>query len=164
MILNCPKCKKQFPLSDKCFASIGRIDLTTEYMACTQCGFVLPAMEFVGQIRCGEFLNWINGYNDALALKKRAESEKPEIPKSLWDVVVADSALRKILISEEKLTEKSGSPSIRFIVRSSSQPSRDFILGKFKEHLNEVYQHGYIDPFIQCTCMCIAADGRFFDI
>lgn len=157
MILNCPKCKKQFSLSEKCFGCTGRIDLVTEYMACTQCGHLLPALEFVGQIRCGEFMEWINAYNGSLV-------QRAKRPKSLWDVLVADSALRKILISEKKLLDSCSTPSLRLVVRSASQPSREFILGKFKEHLNEVYQYGYIDPYIQCTSMGVAADGRFFDI
>jgi hypothetical protein len=176
MILNCPKCKKQFALSAKCFLADGRIDLVThDVITCVECGFIMPHAECIGQIRYGEFLEWVNAYNaDLLKLKeiKRAGNEfvvdysRLTIlkPKSLWDVVVADKALRKILIGEEKLKETDTTPSLRFIVRSAQQPTRDFILGKFKEHLNEVYQYGYIDPFIQCTCMCIAADGKFFDI
>lgn len=165
MILSCPKCKKQFALSAQCFLADGRIDLWTHDMiACTQCGFLQPHAEFIGQIRYSELLEWVNAWNGSLIALKKMEQEQAEIPKSLWDIVVADKALRNILIAEKKLENTSSTPSLRFIVRSVGKPSRDFILGKFKEHLNGVYEHGYIDPFIQCTSMCVAPDGKFFNI
>ena len=165
MVLNCLKCKKSFVLNVKSFLADGRIDLVKhDVIACAQCGFLMPHADVVGQIRYGEFLEWVNAYNKGLATLKQIERNKVEKPKSLWDVVVVDSALRKILVGEKKLEETSVSPALRFVVRSAGHPNRDFILGKFKEHLNEVYQYGYIDPHIQCTCICVAADGKFFDV
>ena len=175
MILDCPKCRKQFPLR----GPHGKRFEVSDYIECTWCAYMLPGLEFVGQIRSGEFLEWANAWNNSLVrlkgilreneqkaaekAKLLLEGPKPK-PKSLWDIVVADAALRKILINEEKLSDTDSSPSIHIVVRSVDRPSRDFILERFKEHLNEVYQYGYIDPTIQCTAMCVAADGKFFDL
>lgn len=165
MILNCPKCKRQFALSHHCFQSGGRIDLT-DFMICTQCNLTLAPLEFVTDTRWGEFLEWVNAWNKSLIRLRQIEKENRQKlkPKSLWDVLVSDSTLREVLISKEKLPKTSSTPTLRFIARSSDRPSSDFILDKFNEHLNKVYQFGSIDPFIQCSWMCVAADGNFFDI
>lgn len=168
MILDCPKCKGKFALRRNCFKSEGKIDVS-DFMACTQCGHLLTPLQFVGDARHGELLEWVNAYNTSevnLNRIQRAEEQKQMAnkPKSLWDVVMSDKALRMILIETKRLTETSPPPSLRIVVRSADRPTHEFLLGKFREHLQQAYQYGCVDPYIQVTAMCVAADGRYFDI
>ena len=157
MNIRCQKCKEWFELGPQC-SKTERFEVSS-YLACPKCGFLLPSLDFVGIIRWSEFLSWVNDHNKQILESKRI---KPQ--KSLWEVIVFDRSLKEVLASEKLLGDRISDPSLRITVRSVEQPDNTFILGKFKEYLNAVYKRGYISPIIRIRFICIASDGRYFDL
>jgi len=156
--LKCPKCQKWFELDSRC-SKTERYDVS-DYLACPKCGYLLPSLEFVGEARWNEFLEWVNKHN-----KELEEGKSLRLPKSIWQVVVYDRALREVLVAEKIMkAAEYGDPSLRIVVRCSEKPDNTFVLGKFKEYLNKTYERGFIEPIIIATFVMAAEDGKYFDL
>lgn len=137
MNIECPKCKQWFELSSESFNN-ERFNVS-EYLICSKCGYMLPSLEFVGEARWGEFMDWINDYNHEIIVNRSGR---------VWEVIVYDRDLRNQLVRENVLSPSSGDPSIRFLIKCV-EPDKLFILKKFKSYLVETYKHGYVNPIIQ---------------